>query len=146
MKILSHIKSPMPEGRGLADKKLAAIKPTFGGTLGPVALALLGDVYLNPVSGSTERQTRLKLATSASTRLGALATNGYLTRIESSGKLAGYKITNKGRAAIGKPLVQEAVKLREPRICPSSMRAIFDPSTDVHMGRIGLAMCQVSGR
>lgn len=123
---------------------LPAAKPQFGGQLGRVSRIILQDLHEHGPSTRAQIDKRTGEVKNL-TRLNTLRDGGYIRKTgEAPGSL--FQISNKGRAIIGVPPVDESKPARDIRICNLSMRAVFDPSRDLHGGRIGLAMCGVSKR
>jgi hypothetical protein len=118
-----------------------------GQSLGPASLKILQDLHANGKSHRLDIEMRTGLRGIVS-RLGSLVDTTYLRRIKTA-SFDGYAIANKGRMTIGVAVAaaeDDAPAARVTRICNASSRLPFNPATDVHMGRSGLAMRGVGGR
>ena len=74
----------------------------------------------------------------------SLIGQGYASRVKDTA-FEGAAITNAGRTAIGLEVPAEA-PTRPVRICAASSGGTYNPATDSHMGRVGLARIGVAGR
>jgi hypothetical protein len=126
-------------------KKLELTPPLskFGGQPGVDALAILRDLHAHGPSTHHEITRRTGIDTMPS-RLTRLRNGTHVIKIE-QGTSARHQITNRGRVAIGEPVVTDSAQ-RPARVCNSMMRSTFDPATDTSFGRIGLAVCGAAAR
>jgi hypothetical protein len=118
-----------------------------GQSLGPASIKILQDLHTNGKSHRLDIEMRTGLR-GITSRLGSLVDTTYLRRIKTA-SFDGYAIANKGRVTIGaavRATEDDAPAARATRICNASSRLPFNPATDVHMGRVGLAMRGVGGR
>jgi hypothetical protein len=117
-----------------------------GQSLGPASIKILQDLHANGKSHRLDIEMRTGLR-GITSRLGSLVDTSYLRRIKTA-SFDGYAIANKGRVTIGAAVAateDDAPAARATRICNASSRLPFNPATDVHMGRVGLAMCGAGG-
>lgn len=137
--------TPAP-GQALTSPKLVAVQSRFGGQLGAVALSILRDLHDHPDDDFLMRKARFGPTVNLSARLNNLTSSGFSVRVMAGTKVINTRITNKGRNAIGVPLVDEPKQYKEARICKASMPTATDMSRYTHMGRVGLAAYGVAGR
>jgi hypothetical protein len=118
-----------------------------GQSLGPASIKILQDLHANGKSHRLDIEMRTGLR-GITSRLGSLVDTTYLRRIKTA-SFDGYAIANKGSMTIGvavRATEDDAPAARVTRICNASSRLPFNPATDVHMGRIGLARIGMAGR
>jgi hypothetical protein len=134
-----------------SGQTLAPIRPqpksAFGGGISDISTAILRDFHKYPNDLLDERRERLASVTiNLVSRIASLVTHGYLMRLRVGNRVVGAAMTAKGRVALGLEVKAEPTEVREIRFCNASQRGILDLSRDAGYGRIGLAMCGVSGR
>jgi hypothetical protein len=141
-------KTPMPTAaQPMASlNKMTPAKSKFGGELSDVSMDILRDLHAHPDDSFPARKARITSTDNLASRIAGLVTHGYVARVKQSGRTMGAVLTNKGRMMLGLPPLPEPQVVKEVRICNASMReTLLDLSRDVHMGRIGLAMCGAGG-
>ena len=139
--------SAMPTAaQPMAAPQLVSAKSKFGGAISELSMDILRDLHAHPDDTFAQRKARITGTNNLASRIAGLVAHGYVSRVRQPGRAMGVALTNKGRVALGLQPMHEPQVVKEVRICNASMRGtLLDLSRDVHMGRIGLAMCGVGG-
>jgi hypothetical protein len=139
--------SAMPTAaQPMAAPQLVSAKSKFGGAISELSMDILRDLHAHPDDTFAQRKARITGTTNLASRIAAMVASGYAARVREGSRVTGVAITNKGRVALGLQPLHEPQVVKEVRICNASMRGtLLDLSRDVHMGRVGLAMCGAGG-
>jgi hypothetical protein len=126
----------------MASPQLVSAKSKFGGAISELSMDILRDLHAYPDDTFAARKERITGTTNLASRIAGLVAHGYVSRVKQPGRAMGAELTNKGRVALGLQPMHEPQVVKEVRICNASMRGRpLDLTRDVHMGRVGLAMC-----